>query len=226
MKRYLCFSVALILVARQSAFALLAEVRSGPVNTSYGGVNPARSDRSGALINSEGHAKFQEPVLQGNVYTCTNPQATPVTTQAGLSATTPVLVLYNPAGSGKNIVLIEDTIGLAAAPVAASVFSMAVFQGAPTATTVGNTFANLISVVTSLGTANPSGQCYRISTLASAPTAIRYIGQVTGAATLTPPVFADVVDGKIILQPGSGVTFQTTTAASIVGSFTWEEVAQ
>ena len=192
-------------------------------NISVGSIaSPYRATQDGSIGNQETHAKFQQAVRDGNVYTCANPQATAVTTQAGLSVTTPALTLYNPAGSGKNLVLIEDTLALNAAPAAADIFSLAYSSGAPTTTTTATLINNLItpsniSVV-------PTGLCYRISTLNTTPVAFRYLGQVTGATTLTQPIYTDVVDGKVIVGQGMAITFQTTSAAAIVGSFTWEEI--
>ena len=224
-KRKLFMALIVALAVPSVSFSMTADglVQSGR-NLSVGSLaGPVRATQDGSIGNQETHAKFQQAVRDGNVYTCANPQATPVTTQAGLSATTPALTLYNPVGSGKNLVLIEDTLALNASPAAASIFSLAYTSGAPTALTFANVTNNLLPVQNSLA-ASPVGQCYRISTLAQAPIAIRYIGQVTGASTLTQPIFTDVVDGKLVLTPGTGVTFQTTTAAAVVGSFTWEEI--
>ena len=220
-----CLAVMTALLLPSISFGMSADglVQSGR-NLAVGTVAaPVRATQDGSLGIQETHAKFQQAVRDGNVYTCSNPQATAVTTQAGLSATTPALTLYNPVGSGKNLVLIEDTIGLNAAPAAASIFSLAYSIGAPTSLTAAN-YANNLLTPTSVAVAPPAGACYRISTLAATPVAIRYLGQVTGASTLTQPIFTDVVDGKIIVGQGMAITFQTTTAAAIVGSFTWEEI--
>src|SRR5476651_1315624 len=58
-----------------------------------------RGGKTGALGAQDVHARYQEAVYRGNVYGAANQSG--VVTQAGLSATTPVLTLANPAGSGK-----------------------------------------------------------------------------------------------------------------------------
>ena len=227
--RKLLFMALIVALAVPSvSFSMSADglVQSGR-NLSAGSLaGPVRATQDGSVGNQETHAKFQQAVRDGNVYTCANPQATPVTTQAGLSATTPALVLWNPVGSPKNLVLWEDSLALNAAPAAASIFSLAVTTGPITTTTSGSVFNNLLNSAILPGgqSATPVGQCYRVSTLNGPPVAIRYIGQVTGAASLTQTPWVDNVDGKIVLTPGTGITFQTTTAAAVVGSFTWEEI--
>ncbi len=64
-----------------------------------GSPGPLRGDYSGALVTTDGHARFQEAVLNGNVWYGANLGGTGVTFQAGLSATSPVLSLFNPVNS-------------------------------------------------------------------------------------------------------------------------------
>jgi hypothetical protein len=59
--------------------------------------------RNLGLRGGDVQARFQDAVERGNVYGVCNQAG--VTSQAGLSATTPVLTLANPTGSGVNGVL-------------------------------------------------------------------------------------------------------------------------
>jgi hypothetical protein len=222
LKKVLAVSTALLLPSISFAATADGLVQAGRNLTAGTYATPYRATQDGSIGNQETHAKFQQAVRDGNVYTCANPQGTAVTTQAGLSVTTPALTLYN-TSTTKSLVLIEDTIGLNAAPAAADIFSLAYSSGPPTATTAANYVNNLLTP-TSAGVAAPAGACYRVSTLNTLPVAFRYLGQVTGASTLTQPIFTDVVDGKVIVGPGEAITFQTTSAAAIVGSMTWEEI--
>jgi len=186
---------------------------------------PMRATQDGSFATQETHSKYQQAVRDGNVWTCANPAGTPVTTQAGLSVTTPALVLWNPTTSTKQLVLMEDTMALNAAPAAATFFMLAVTTTTPITTTNAQLFNNQIQASVLPGkSAPPNGQCFSVSTLVGVPVAIRYTGGVTAASSITQPIFTDIVDGKIILPPGTGVTFQTSAAAAIVGSFTWEEI--
>lgn len=187
-----------------------------------GSVNPARSDKTGAIASVDAHGRFQEAVLQGGVYIGANLGGTPVTTQAGLSATTPALTLYNPVGSGVNLVLLTATVNFTAAPAAAAAVWLAcnlVTAAAPTSVTLATIYnANLGSLATG------KGQCYRIATLAAAPLMIRNICGTSGAAAIGNSPAVDNIDGAIIIPPGVAVSIQASSAAAVVCSFTWEEV--
>lgn len=161
-------------------------------------------------------------VLDGNVYIGSNLGGTPVTTQAGLSATTPALTLYNPVGSGVNLVLLTADVTFTAAPAAACGVMLAynALNATPPATTTDANMTNCI-----LGsTAAPKGRCYRIATLAAAPLACRFLGGTTGAAAISGFQIVEHIDGQIVIPPGVAMSVQTTSAAAILASFTWMEV--
>lgn len=193
----------------------------GATNNSKGSKPNLRSDRTGSLVVTQGGMQHEETVLNGNVYTGSNLGGTPVTSQAGLSATTPVLTLYNPSTSGINVVLTTITVAITSSPAAACSIMLAYNSStaaAPTSTTVANVTNAL------LGTGKqPIAQCYRIATLAAAPLATRFIGGTAGASSIDCYSFIDHIDGEVIIGPGVAVSIQTTSAASLLASFTWEE---
>ena len=218
------FLVVLALAGSQSSYAMLAETQTAPEYSNSGAVRPVLTNKPGDLFNAERSAHYQSAVLRGNVYIGADLGGTSVTTQAGLSATTPALTLYNPVGSNTNLVLWIVDAGVTAAPAAAAGFMIAVSSvstPAPTATTA----ATVISVKTG-GLANPVGQCYRVATLASAPLMIRYLWGTTGAAAISGVPYSYNLDGSIVVVPGEAISIQTTSAAAVLASFTWEEVPQ
>ena len=199
------------------------QTKVGIQNVNSGSETDLRSNRSGDLIVSQGHAKYQEAVLNGDVYIGANLAGTAVVTQAGLSATTPALALHNPVGSGVYLSLLTVTIDITASPAAAAGLMLAYnlkSAAAPTATTL----AQVTNAILDLGKL-PIGQCYRISTLAAAPLAIRYLGGSIGASAISGIQLIDNIDGSIIISPGVVVSIQTTSAASIISSFVWQELA-
>lgn len=202
-----------------------AEGLVGPITSSDGAVAAHRFGRDRALIVQEGHGRFQELSVRGNAYTGMNAAGTTVTTQAGLSATTPALTLWNPVGSGKNLVLNTVSVVVSTSGASTVDFILAYStSGAPTATTKAQVQQNLIGSF-----AQPVGQIYSIATLVAAPQAIRYMGTLFGAAgvaVVTPFYFplVDHVDGEIVVGPGSLITLQTSAAIPVLASFTWEEV--
>lgn len=186
------------------------------------GVIAQRGSKDGHQVVQDGHARYYQAVYDGNVYTGANPAGTAVTTQAGLSATTPVLSLYNPIGSGVNLVLWKTNIVLVAAPAAASTIMLAfnlASAAAPSSLTSANITNNLIG-----NAATSKGLCSRVSTLAATPVAFEYLATATAASLVAYDNNVFWHDGAFILVPGACISVQTTTAASMLAGFTWEEV--
>ncbi len=186
-----------------------------------------RSSRDGHQITQDGHSRYQQAVYDGNVWTGSNPLGTPVTSQAGLSATTPVLTLYNPLLSGVNLVLWKCSIGVNVAPAAATVISLAFnlpTAAAPTALTAATLQNNLLGNTTTIPGAAPKASCSRIATLATAPVAFDYICAVSAATLVAYAPATFFFDGCFVITPGVAISFQATTAVSLLTSITWEEV--
>ena len=206
---------------------MLQEIRIGAKKTSDGAVEPARGDNTGAAVVTQGHAAFQEAVLRGSVYGVAN--QTGVTSQAGLSATTPVLTLYNPLGSGKNcVVWYAGATFLVAFAAAAAIFAAVGtdVQSAAVTGTLTTTHRNL-----KLGmTQSPAARTFLAATLPAAPVAVSLLGVgLTGAINLLPaaPPVGRWFNGSIILKPGTNLSIQTSTASGASGmlcEYIWEEI--
>jgi len=156
------------------------------------------------------------------VFVGANLGGTPVATQAGLSATTPALTLYNPVNSGVNLVLLTVTVGVTADPAAESVLMLAYNSStaaAPTATTDATMVSSLIGTTTA-----PKGRCYRVATLAAAPVAFRFLGSVLAAASTSTFTIIDRINGEVVIPPGGCISIQATSAISVLTSYTWKEV--
>lgn len=153
----------------------------------------------------------------GSFY-CADLAGTSVTTQAGLSATTPALTIYNPSTT-KNLVLLDVGLDMTASPAAAAGFMLAYSTGAPTSTTGAAVTPALIGK----STTTALGQCYRIATLPNAPVAFRYLGGTTGAAAIGGVSLTDMTQGKVVIPPGYNVSIQATSAAVIIAHFLWME---
>jgi hypothetical protein len=183
----------------------------------------------GNLLTNNLSAKFQEAVLTGDVFSVCN--QTGITTQAGLSETTPALTLYNPAGSGVNAVLLYagciNTVAFAAASVIWIGANTDITANAVTGTA---TTAHRCSLI---GNAkNPAIKPLLAATLPAAPVAVATIGVgLTGAITTTPayPAIGRHFDGSIIIAPGAAISFQTSTASGasgFFGEFVWFEIEE
>lgn len=167
-----------------------------------------------------------------NTFYCANVVGSTVTTQAGLSVTGPALVLTNPYGSGKNLTLLDVGINVTASPAAASGFMLAYSTAAPQAIVFFDTntvvIPALIPAVVNSSTTQvglSKGQCYGGlgTVLPGKPVAFRYLGGTTGASAIGGVLLTDMTQGKVVIPPGSTISIQSTTAASINTHFLWRE---
>lgn len=155
-----------------------------------------------------------------------------VTSQAGLSATTPVLTLANPAGSGvKGRLLVARATFLVAFAAAAAVFVAAGTNTAAAAVTGTKTTAHRRGRLGGLDDQGNSIQAFLAATLPAAPVAIDLLGAgLTGAITTAPSVEAleaRYEPGEIDIMPGTNISIQTSTASgasSMLCAYIWEEV--
>lgn len=182
---------------------------------------PSLSRRGGWNVSSA----FREAVEDGRCFSVANQAG--VTSQAGLSATTPVLTLANPVGSGKKMFLHFAGATFSVAFAAASAVWLAVgtaLNAAAVTGTLTTAHRNL-----KLGGAQPAGLAYLAATLPAAPVGLCLLGMgLTGAITTTPQLqtLGRWFDGGVLLQPGSNVSVQTSTASGASGmwsEFIWEE---
>jgi hypothetical protein len=157
-----------------------------------------------------------------------------VTSQAGLSGTTPVLSLVNPAGSGitGRLWFAGATVEVAAA-TAGSIVLAAGTNTVAAAVTGTLTTAHRNLKLGSAGVA-AGAQGNRIvpmlaATLPAAPVAICLLGVLlTGAITtqITQPTSGRWFYGAIAIQPGVNLSIQTlvaTGASGLLCEFIWEE---
>jgi hypothetical protein len=148
------------------------------------------------------------------------------TTQAGASATTPVISLYNPPGSGKNLVILDVGIDVNASPAAAAQFMLAFSTAvAPSTTTIALANGIVTSAQIGKSTTTAVGICLLDSTLANAntPKAFRYLGGTTGASAIGGVSLTDQTQGKVVVPPGFVVTLQAISAASVTADLLWRE---
>ncbi len=203
---------------------MISEIRVGPSISGDGVINPARADKTGALVSTDAHARYQEAVLRGSVFTASN---TAVQALSLNSTTATGLILSNPAGSGKNLVLLEVCVALASLPAGQSTL---ILTGNVNTLGAATTHTTPLVVRSSLvgGPPNAVGLADSAATIATA-TILRVIPAGTAAtvaaSTSFPPFIKDEIAGALILTPGTCISLQClTTAISVVASMTWEEV--
>jgi hypothetical protein len=90
---------------------MLAELRVGPILAGDGTTQPQRASRTGATISADGHARYYELTLRGQVFTIQVKTATVTATTdiSPLPATTGrgLVGLINPPTSGRNAVILK-----------------------------------------------------------------------------------------------------------------------
>jgi hypothetical protein len=96
---------------------MLTEIRTGVISSNVGGVNPARGDKTGAMVTTDGHGRFLEAVLQGTLFSIGCMPATTAAPTALSSATIlltasaqPIVGVWNPATSPVNLNILQATL--------------------------------------------------------------------------------------------------------------------
>ena len=171
-------------------------------------------------------------VERGKCFATTN-QGTGIVTQAGLSGTDAILALYNPMGSG-----VTGRLWYAGFTSKVAAAAAAVVWVAANTNTVAAEVTGTAAVVRNLKLGNGAGnnqgqvlQAFTTATLPAAPVAICTLGSLlTGAITTVPNItpLERWFNGSLLVQPGTAISFQTSTAAGAAsshGEFIWEEVA-
>ena len=186
-----------------------------------------RTGKAGGFLNTPVSASFQEAVLRGRCFTATNQVG--VITQAGLSATTPVLTLANPTGSGVNGVLWYAGVTFDIAFTAATpVWLAAGTDTTDTAVTGTATSAHRNCLLG--GSNNPKVNVFLAATLPAAPVAINMLGMgLEGAISVQAvvPTLERWFNGSIVLGENTNVSIQSLLACGTAGAFCeyiWEEV--
>lgn len=163
----------------------------------------------------------------GNMFYCASTGT--VITQAGVSLSSPAVSLFNPFGSGKNLVVLDIGINVTASPAAAADFFLA-YNITPSSGigngATGNMTAALIGKSTSTFTTTSIASCKVQGILPATPTAFRYLGGTTGASAIGAVVLTDYTNGKVVVPPGGLISLQSTSAATVLAHILWREEPQ
>lgn len=136
------------------------------------------------------------------------------------------VILYNPVGSGKKLILVKAGFAWTTAPAAVHNIGIALMAYSSTAP------SSLTAIGSGVVAADGSGavgvaKAYDAATLPAAPVAVRWFGGATyaSAAGNSPYFLSEDIDGAIGVVPGAAacLTVVTTTAVGL-GSMTWIEV--
>jgi hypothetical protein len=198
----------------------LAEGRVGPQAASDGVNQAMRLDRNGAQVVAFTGGRFAEDVIRGNVYHASLQAGAPLGT--ALNAAVSTLALYNPAGSGVNLVVMSATLAITTAPAGAAAVVYALFAD-PTAAKPSATTPAVVRC-NKLGPTTGKGQAFTAATFPAAPVVWGVLTNLSATigATSQP---RDELAGLLVLPENTAVTIQNIgLACSGIVSLTWAEV--
>lgn len=206
---------------------MLAELRAGIVTLAEGSIGVLRGDRTGALITANAHGQFNEPASKGAIHYATN-AVTGVAPGTALSVAPP-LTLWNPPSSGKLLSVTKVSIGYVSGTLGAGSLVLAANAAQATVPTGGTEITPTCSLI---GFPRGVGRAFTGSTLAAIPTIVRPVFNMGAFLATTPlaPQDCDVlIDGGIIVTPGSSISLQGVAAAGttplVILGVTYEEIA-
>lgn len=149
----------------------------------------------------------------------------------GAAAGTPLLALWNPIGSGKDLVLLEAALGIRTTGTAAAANACNHFAGAQGATLITGTPTQPRNQLSQgQGGSVATGLVNTANTAAVASNLIRpafSIGNATTTAGVNVALMRDEIKGEIIIPPGGYYAFgfaAALTAGSIDAALIWAEV--
>lgn len=197
---------------------MINQSREGWQDTRKGGTSmDDRIGRGGEKIVAVGAGEYEQMALEGQLFTAAASAALAV-----VNSLAPTFTLYNPIGSGVNLVIMRVAAMLTAAPAAATVISLnTAVQAGPVVTSTPNAVAAAVIGSAAAG----KGQCFATATLITAPVIRKIIGGVTAVGSINPGVFDVDLNGALILGPGAALTMGASAAASVAASITWKEVS-
>src|ERR1700675_2640348 len=158
--------------------------------------------------------RYYETNYRGQLFTASSQGAVAVT---HLTATATGFILSNPAGSGKNLVLVELLFAQdLAAAAAIDVISLAAVTNPQATATVHTTPLTVQSGVIG-GSAASVAKADSAATLGATPVIVRtlYANSISATATTAvPPFVKDEIAGALIIAPGCSVAVDASTATS------------
>ena len=203
---------------------MTSPLKVGPVVAADGQTVSGRADKTGAQIISSIHGDYAESVLRLDVHTACNVAAKAIS--VGLTTTYTGLCLSNPAGSGKNLVMLlaQYAISVAEAAIAPQ-FLIAGYSSAGIVTHtvalpapgIQNGFIN--------GTNSSVANADTEATIVNPYYLMPIRGGFTAGA-LGGPGSGQIINlkGWPIIPPGGWIAFGALTAITGFGAFVWKEM--
>jgi len=172
-------------------------------------------------------AAYQEAVARGRVFR--GQTAVSGVAPGTTISTTAAFSLYNPKGSGVNLVIWEFSLGYLSGTLGAGTVAITANTNIAAAATTGTTIAPVNALVGAPFAA--TGQSLTTATLPAAPSLIGTfcsLGASLASTAVAPWQIVRYVNGSIVVAPGGTVSLQGVTAAGtsplVLLGAAWEEV--
>jgi hypothetical protein len=178
-----------------------------------------RLDRLGAQVNADSVGLYYEAGFRGRAFFACNTGSQALSLN---STTCTGLALTNPAGSGRNLILIQLNVSLLTVPAGTSNL---ILTGSTTAVPTAHGTPLTVNPTIFGKTGGAVGLADSACTMPTL-TILRPVGggPVAGSSINTPQI-QDNINGQIVLGPSSCISLQTlTTAISVIASLSWIEV--
>ena len=212
---------------------MLIQGQTGPLpsaKVAAGSVPTVQAGTYGELLESRLNADYYTLVKNGLTYSVSASAISPAAFTGG-AAGTPAIGIFNPSSSGKDLVILDATVGIRTTGTAAAAIDFnhfAVLQGSVAVTGTATAPRNMYTLQASGSVA--TAMVNVVNTAALASFAIRpsiSVGLTAATAVTNVGAYRDEVKGAIIIPPGGYYAFGAA-AAPTAGSFditvTWAEV--
>src|SRR5208337_2839732 len=176
------------------------------------------------VLVTELQPRYYQNVHRGYVFNATTQGAIALT---NLATAATGFILSNPAGSGKNLVLLEIIVAqdLAAAAAIDLISIAAVIN--PLATPTVHTTPLTINSSLIGSAAGSIAKADSSATLGATPVLVRtlFANSISATATTSaPPFVKDEVAGALIIAPGCTIALNAASATSFQSTMTWAEI--
>jgi hypothetical protein len=204
----------------------MGDAKVGIMSAADGTFVMPRASRTGGRVVTNTNGFYNESASRGNIFAVSTAVAG-VAPGTALS-TTPPMAIWNPVNSGKNLSVLKTTLGLVSGTLGGGSLVYAVVPVQPAAPTTGT---ELVPQSTLLGFPKGVGRAFQGSTVAATPAILRpafVLGAFVNTAATPPAIAQDILDGEIVIPPGSALVIQGVAAAGttplVLIGVTWEEI--
>jgi hypothetical protein len=200
----------------------------GPGYASDGSLVDPRMTKDLAMVTQDLHGRLYETVYRGNVFEAVT--ATTGVAPGTTIGTTAAFALFNPPSSGKNLVVIDMSLGYVSGTLGAGTVYVCANTN-PVAAAVTGTAITPVGTLLSGAANTPIGKPFTTATLPAAPTPMFPAWQLS--PMLATSVFAPnnnrfFFESKYIITPGCTLSLEAVAGAGttplVTFSMSWEEI--